>query len=125
MPVRHELPRLLARRAQTKPVDHVVEPRLQVAQEVDSGHSRLPRRLVEIVAELLLEQPVDAAGLLLRAELQAVVGRLALARLAVHPGRERATLDRALGRVAALALQVELRAFAAAEAADGAAVVRH
>src|SRR5206468_3117260 len=58
-------------------------------------------------------------------QLHAVVRRLALARLAVHAGRERPAVDGALGRVAALALQVELGALPAAEAADRAAVVRH
>src|SRR5579859_3502852 len=125
MPVPHELPRLLARRAQTEPVDDVVQAQLQVAQQVDAGHAWLPGRLVEIVAELLLEQAVDAARLLLRAQLDAVVGRLALARLAVHAGRERAALDGALRRVAPLALQVELGALAAAEPADRPAVVGH
>src|SRR5205807_5936599 len=49
----------------------------------------------------------------------------ALPRLAVHAGRERAALDGALRRVATLALEVELGALAAAEAADRAAVVGH
>src|SRR5439155_732827 len=117
-PVRDELARLLARRAQAEPVDDVVHAQLEVAEQVQAGDARLARRLVEIVAELLLEQPVDPPRLLLGAQLQAVVGRLALAGLAVHAGRERAALDGALGRVAALALQVQLGALAAAKAAD-------
>src|SRR5947207_2236343 len=125
VPVRDELARLLARRAQAEPVDDVVHAQLEVAEQVQAGDARLARRLVEIVAELLLEQPVDAPGLLLGAQLQAVIGRLALAGLAMHAGRERAALDGALGRVAALALEVELGALAAAEAADRAAVVGH
>src|SRR3989449_3736192 len=125
MPVRHELARLLARRAEPEPVHDVVQAQLQVTQEVDAGHARLGRGLVEVVAELLLEQAVDAARLLLRAKLDAVVRRLALARLPVHARREGAALDGALRRVAALALEVELGALAAAEAADRAAVVRH
>src|SRR5207253_1396855 len=63
--------------------------------------------------------------LLLRAKLQSIVRRLALARLSVHAGRKRAALDGALRRVAPLSLEVELRALAAAEAADRAAVVGH
>src|SRR5207302_6104601 len=110
---------------ETEPVDDVVQARLEVPEQVQPRHSRFVRGLVEVVAELLLEQAVDAARLLLRAELDAVVGRLALPRLAVHAGREGAALDGALRRVAALALQVELGAFAAAEAANGAAVIGH
>src|SRR6266568_9532464 len=125
VPVRDELARLLARRAQAEPVDDVVHSQLEVAEQVQAGDARFARRLVEIVAELLLEQPVDAPRLLLGAQLQAVVGRLALARLAVHAGRERAALDGALGRVAALALEVELGALAATEPTDGTAVIGH
>src|SRR5690348_16678332 len=125
VPVRDELARLLARRAEAEAVDDVVHAQLQVAEQVDAGDARLSRRLVEIVAELLFEQPVDAPRLLLGAQLNAVVGRLALASLAVHAGRERAALDGALRRVAALALEVELGALAAAEAADRAGIVRH
>src|SRR5437773_700602 len=125
VPVRDELARLLARRAQAEPVDDVVHAQLEVAEQVQAGDARFARRLVEIVAELLLEQPVDPPRLLLGAQLQAVVGRLALAGLAVHAGRERAALDGALGRVAALALQVQLGALAAAKAADRARVVGH
>src|SRR5712692_1348888 len=125
MPVRDELPRLLARRAETEPVDDVVEAKLEVAQQVDACDARLLLRQLEVVAELLLQESIQPARLLLGAELKSVVGRLALARLAVHAGREGAALDGALGRVAALALEVELGPLTAAEAADGAAVVRH
>src|SRR4029077_10894359 len=117
--------RLLARGAEAKPVDDVVQAQLEVAEQVDAGDSRLPLGQLEVVPELLLEQTVRAARLLLCAQLQAVVGGLPLAGLAVHAGRECAALDGALRRVAALALEIELGALAAAEAADGAAVVSH
>src|SRR2546427_5080324 len=94
-------------------------------QQVDAGDARLALGQLEVVPELLLEQSVGPARLLLGAELQAVVRCLALARLPVHAGREGAALDGALRRVAALALEIELGALAAAEAADRAAVVRH
>src|SRR5258708_32998480 len=94
-------------------------------EQVQPCHPGLVRGLVEVVPELLLEQAIDAARLLLRSQLNAIVRRLALARLAVHAGRERAALDGAFRRVAALALEVELGALAAAEPADRAAVVRH
>src|SRR5579864_170549 len=125
MAVRHELARLLARAAKPESVHHVVEAQLEVAQQVDAGHPRLMRRLVEIVAELLLEQAIDAPCLLFCAQLNAVVRGLALPRLTMHARRERAALDGALRRVAALALEIELGALATAEAADGAAVIGH
>src|SRR2546430_2057381 len=106
-------------------LDDVVQAKLEVAEQVDTCHPRLVRGLVEVIAELLLEQTIDAAGLLLRAQLQTVVRRLAFASLAVHPGRKSAALDGAFRRVAALAFQVELGALAAAEPADRAAVVGH
>src|SRR5579863_4200461 len=96
-----------------------------MAEQVHTGHARFLRRRVEVIAELLFEQSVDASRLLLRAQLDAVVGRLALTRLPVHPGREGAALDGALGRVAALAFEIQLRALAAAETADRTAVVGH
>src|SRR4029077_6331958 len=116
---------LLARGAQAQAVDDVVEAQLEVAQQGQTGDAGLARRLVKVAAELRVEQAVDAASLLLGPKLYAVVGRLALARLAMHAGREGAALDGALGRVAALALEVQLRALAAAEPAARSAVVRH
>src|SRR3989442_7288034 len=94
-------------------------------QQVDAGDARLALGQLEVVPELLLEQSVGPARLLLGAELQAVVRCLALARLAVHARCERAALDGALRRVAALALQIELGALPAAETADPAPLVRH
>src|SRR5258708_22890460 len=94
-------------------------------EQVQPCHPGLVRGLVEVVPELVLGQALDSARLLLRGQVNAIVRRLALARLAVHAGRERAALDGAFRRVAALALEVELGALAAAEPADRAAVVRH
>src|SRR5581483_10140186 len=118
-----QLARLLARGAEAEAVDDVVEPQLEVAEQVEARDAALADRGVEVVAELLLEEAVGAARLLLGAQLQAVVGRLPAARLAVDAGRHRAALDGALGRVAALALQIELRALTPAEPADGSVVV--
>src|ERR1700674_190310 len=123
--MRDQLPGLLSRCAQAQPVDHVVQAKLEVAQQVETRDARLALGEVEVVPELLLEQAVQAPRLLLRAELQAIVRRLALACLAVHARREGAPLDGALGRVASLALEVQLGALSAAEPADGAAVVSH
>src|SRR5690606_23870731 len=79
----------------------------------------------EVVArELLLQQAVDAAHLLLLAEAESVLAELD-ATLPVLTRGIRTTADGALLREAALSLQVQLRAFAATELADGTKVTCH
>src|SRR5690606_25720687 len=80
-------------------------------------------RLV-VGAELALEHTVDAANLLLLAKANAVLGELDPA-LPVLAGRIGTPVEGALVRVAALALEEELEAFAAAELAGGSVVASH
>src|SRR5205807_9893870 len=124
VPVTDELAGLLARGAQPHPIDDVVEPQLQVAEKVETGDPGLTLGRLEVVAELAFHEAVEAPRLLLGAQLQAIVGDLAAAGQAVLAGREGASVEGAL-RVALLALQVELGALPAAEAADRAVVVGH
>ena len=84
----------------------------------------LARGLVVVVAELLLEHAVVAARLLLLAQLDAVLG-LARAAAAVVARRVGAALDAALVGQAALALEEQLLALAAALLALGAGVASH
>ena len=70
---RDELPRFGARRAEAHPVDDVVEARLEQLQQVLAGRALAARGLGEVAAELALEHAVDAAQLLLFAQLVAVV----------------------------------------------------
>ncbi len=79
---------------------------------------------IEVAAELALEQAVVALGLLLLAELLAVLAGLAAA-LAVHSGGIAAALEGALSGVAPVALEEELLALPAAEAAYGVGVSCH
>ena len=113
-----------ARRREAEPVDDVVHALLERAEQVLAGHAGVAGRLDEVVAELLLEDAVHAADLLLLAKLQAVVADLAAAD-AVLAGRRRAPLERALLGVAAAALEVELQPLPAAEPADGIGVTGH
>ena len=122
--VAHELARLRARRREAEAVHDVVEARLEHAQELLAGDAGAPRRLLVVRAELLLEQAVVAARLLLLAQLQEVLALLDAA-AAVLTRRIRAALDRALLGQAALALQEELQAFATADAALRAEISRH
>src|SRR5204862_5936524 len=116
--VADELASLRARGREPEPVNDVVEARLQDAQEVLAGHAGALGRLRVVRPELLLEQAVVTACLLLLAQLQQVLGLLD-ASAAVLARRIRAALDRALLRQAALALEEELHALAAALPALG------
>ena len=97
------------------PVDDVVEAQLERAEQVLAGHAGAVLGAVEVVPELALEDAVDAADLLLLAQLEAVVADLAAAD-AVLAGGRRAALEGALLGIAAAALQEELRALPTAEA---------
>src|SRR5262245_3059718 len=117
MTVAHELSRLGPRRREAKAVDDVVEAPLEKLQERHAGDPARALGLLEVGAELILEHAVNALDLLLLAQLQAVARQLRLTRLAVLPRREVALLDRALLRVAALALQKELHRLTTAQPA--------
>ena len=114
----HELARLTARGAEAEPVDHVVESDLEQPQQVLAGDALLAARHHVVVVELLFEHLVEAPRLLLFAQLQQVLGLLD-APAAVLARRVRAALDRAFVGEAALALEKELHAFAAALLALG------
>src|SRR5581483_3186108 len=107
-----------------EPVDDVVEPRLEHAQEVLAGDPVQPVGFLVVRAELLLEQAVVPARLLLLAKLEQVLGLLDPA-AAVLARRIAAALDRALLRQAALSLEEELHALAPAELAGGTAIPCH
>src|SRR4051794_23922225 len=122
--VQDELAGLAPRAREPEPHQYVVEAALQQSQQVLTRHARLAARLVVVVAELLLEHAVVAAGLLLLAQLQPVL-RLLRAAATVLARRVRAPLDAALVGEAALAFQEELHALAAALLALGTSVAGH
>ena len=115
--------------------DLLQDKQVEQVRLADLKINHLPHFLAPYSGRRLLPTPVDvrdedAVRGLMR-ECDAVMSAIPyyfnfdMARLAVDARRHRAALDGAFGRVAALALQVELGAFAAAEAADGAVIVRH
>ena len=120
----HELPRLSARGCEPEAVDDVVEPPLEHAQELLARDAGALGGLRVVGAELLLEQAVVAARLLLLTQLEQVLGLLDAA-ASVLARRIAAALDRALLRQAALALEEELHALAAALLALGRPVASH
>src|SRR4051794_39142860 len=122
--VADELARLRGGGGEAESVDDVVEPRLEHPQQLLAGDARALRGLGVVGAELLLEQAVVAARLLLLAQLEQVLALLDAA-AAVLTRRVRAALDGALLGEAALALQEELHAFAPADAALGAGISGH
>src|SRR3954453_9826708 len=123
--VAHELAGLGAGRAPPGAEHDVVEPQLEHLEQRLTGHALATVRLGVDPAELLLHEAVDAARLLLLAQLEQVLRALALPVSAGLTGRVRAALDRALHRVALGALEVELHALPAAEPADGTCVTSH
>src|SRR5439155_2617246 len=74
--VAHELAGLSAAGAPAGPEGDVVEPGLEQAQQVLTRDARLAVGLLVQIAELLLHQAIDAAGLLLLADLRQVLGSL-------------------------------------------------
>src|SRR5207237_3031049 len=120
----HELAGLRARGGEAEPVDDIVETRLEQPQQLLARDAGALRRLLVVRPELLLEQAVVAARLLLLAELQQVLALLDAA-APVLARRIRTALDRALLRQAALALEEQLHPLAAADAALRAEISRH
>src|SRR5262249_30645648 len=113
------------RRRKADPVDHVVEPALKQLQQRLARDAARPLRLLEVVAELLFEDAVDALHLLLLAQLHAVTRHLLPARLSMLARSEVALVDRALLGEAALALEEQFHALAAAETTNGSDVSSH
>ena len=87
--VADELAGLGPRRGEAHPEDDVVEPQLERPEEALAGDAGVRRGDPEVVPELALEDAVDAADLLLLAQLQAVLADLAAAD-GVLAGRRRA-----------------------------------
>src|SRR5262249_43650328 len=93
-----ELARGEDRRDELRPVDDRIEPAFQEADQVLGGIARTADGLVVDILELPLgDVGVVALELLLGAELNAEIGRLALASLAVLAGAILAAVYRALG----------------------------
>src|SRR5579871_534446 len=86
MSVRHHLPRHGAGGRKTEPIDHIIQAGLQQLQQVLAGNAGAAQGLVHIVTELIFQDPVDTAQLLLFTQLHAIFRQfLGERRGAVHP----------------------------------------
>src|SRR6516225_7858675 len=103
---------------------HVIQPPFHDRQQHFAGVFRGARGELEITAELPLEDAVEAFQLLFLAQTDAVLAGFATA-VTVHPRRDVAALDGALGAVATAALEVQLDAFPAAQLANGIKMTSH
>ena len=124
MAVTHLLTSLGARLRETETVHDVVETALQDTQQVLARHALLAVSHIVVMTELLLQDAVDALGLLLLAQLVAIFAFLD-ALLAGLARRVVAALDRALLRVAAIALKEKLRPFTTAQTAVRSSITSH
>src|SRR5262245_46888345 len=122
--VAHLLAGRVTRLGETSAVDHVVEPALEDLEQVLTGLAGLAVGFLVVVAELLLEDAVDAAGLLLLTKLELVLRLLGTA-AAVPTRRVRTDLDGALRGLALLALEEELGLLPAAELAVRTRITSH
>src|SRR6266542_785550 len=124
VPVADHLPGLAAGGRHAQAEDHVVQAPLEQLEQVLARHAALALRHGEVAPELSLQDAVDPLGLLLLAQLYAVVRRLrpgepVLARRVVP------TLDGAFLREAARPLQEQLDAFTPALPAGCGSISRH
>src|SRR5438309_1139477 len=124
MAVRDELAGLVPAHGEPAPVHHVVQSQLEELEQARAGDPLGMGGFLVVAAELLLKDAVDAASLLLLAELDQVLALLD-ATPAMLAGRVGAALDGALGPHAAGPLQEELHAFPPAEPADRPGVACH
>ena len=97
---------------------------IEESEEVLAGHVGAALRLFKESAELRLAEAIDAAHLLLLAQLETVVAHLAAA-YGVHAWRGWTALKGALLGIATRALQEELRPLAAALTADWTRIATH
>src|SRR5690606_38976912 len=101
-------------------IDDVVQAGFEQLQEVLAGVALRSRGLLVVVAELALQQAVDALDLLLLAKLQGIVGELAATCAGTGAVLAGLLLQLALGiQRAGGRLQREVGAFAAGELTGG------
>src|SRR5450631_116402 len=109
---------------ETCAVHNVVQPGLQDAEQILAGLAGATVRLGVVTTELLLQDAIDASGLLLLTHLKQVLAVLGPC-TAVHTRGIRAKLDRALRGVALGSLEVQLGLLTTTAPAVGTGITRH
>ena len=123
--VTNDLASLATRNRIADAVRHVVETTLKLLQQQFAGNAGLVGSLLVVRAELRLEREVDALGLLLFTQLQAIADDLLRARLAMLARGEVALVDGALLTEATRTLEEKLDAIATAKPADSSCITCH
>src|SRR5579862_391804 len=116
--VKDELAALRARGGNAGAIEHVIETPLEHDHEVRAGGPVGALSLLEVGAELALEQAVGTLHFLFFAQLHAVANHFCAARLAVLAGNEIALFNGTLFRKATQAFEEKLHAFSPAEPAN-------
>src|SRR5690606_20082661 len=122
--VADQLPGGVPRLGAPGPVDDVVQAGLQNLQQDVTGLTGPAVGLLVVATELLLQHPVDPAGLLLLPQLEEVLGLLGAAAAVLTRG-ERPGLERTLRPLALAPLEEQLGLLPTADAAVGTGVTRH
>ena len=118
MAVAHQLPRLTAGNAEAEPEHDVVQPPLELFEQLRARHAWGADRVLEVVTELLFLREVNALRFLLFAQLQTVADHLGLLVFPVLSGSEVTLFNGAFVAEALRAFQEELDAFPATETAN-------
>src|SRR5277367_6013446 len=125
VPVTNDLTSLTTRACKSETESNVIQAALKLLQKQLTGDARGAGRLLVVGAELAFQREVDALGLLLFAQLEAVANDLRLSVATVLARGEVALLNRALVAETPSALQKKLHAFATAKAADCSRITCH
>src|SRR5688500_9401260 len=122
--VADQLAGLRARCGESERVHHVVEPELELTEQVLTSDTGLLVGALEVETKLALQKPVDTLHLLLFAKLNTVSKNFGAA-TSVLARRVVAALDRALVFETTIALEKELHTLTPAQPADGIRVTCH
>jgi hypothetical protein len=108
---------LVSRIGESQPVDGAVQSSFKKGEKDFACNSLLAIRLLEGIAKLILESPVDSFHFLLFSQLGPVIREL-FPPLAMLPGRITPSIDGTLLRVTPLPLEKELQALSSAQSTN-------
>src|SRR6185295_3032531 len=115
MPVTDQLARLIVCGRKSQTHDNIVQTAFELGEQVFTGDALLPRRFLEIRAELVLEYAVDSLDLLLLAQLQSITDNFRPPGMSVLAGLKISLLDGAGRLEATFSLEKQIHLLAAAK----------